>query len=112
MMARICAIARSWIAKAALARLLRDTKAGILLNEHVAGDGPTIFEHACRFGAEGIVSKKVDGAYGLVPARSGSKSAIPPASRCSGSAARIGIDDPLVGASAPEIRWISLACVR
>jgi bifunctional non-homologous end joining protein LigD len=33
--------------KAALARLLRDTKAGILLNEHIAGDGPTVFEHAC-----------------------------------------------------------------
>jgi len=49
--------------KAALARLLRDTEAGILLNEHVAGDGPTVFEHACRLGAEGIVSKKVDGTY-------------------------------------------------
>ena len=49
--------------KAALARLLRDTEAGIKLNEHVAGDGPTVFEHACRLGAEGIVSKKVDGTY-------------------------------------------------
>ena len=49
--------------KAALARLLRNTEAGILLNEHVAGDGPTVFEHACRLGAEGIVSKKVDGTY-------------------------------------------------
>ena len=49
--------------KAALALLLRDTKAGILLNERVAGDGPTVFEHACRLGAEGIVSKKVDGTY-------------------------------------------------
>jgi bifunctional non-homologous end joining protein LigD len=49
--------------KAALARLLRNTKAGIVLNEHVAGDGPTVFEHACRLGAEGIVSKKVDGTY-------------------------------------------------
>jgi bifunctional non-homologous end joining protein LigD len=49
--------------KAALARLLRDTEAGILLNEHVAEDGPTVFEHACRLGAEGIVSKKVDGTY-------------------------------------------------
>jgi bifunctional non-homologous end joining protein LigD len=29
--------------KAALARLLRDTEAGILLNEHVAEDGPTAF---------------------------------------------------------------------
>jgi hypothetical protein len=25
--------------------------------------GPTVFEHACRLGAEGIVSKKVDGTY-------------------------------------------------
>jgi|SRR5215475_9614045 len=49
--------------KAALARLLRDTKAGILLNEHVAEDGPTVFAHACRLGAEGIVSKRVDGTY-------------------------------------------------
>src|SRR5215468_7575068 len=49
--------------KAALARLLCDTKAGILLNEHVAEDGPTVFAHACRLGAEGIASKKVDGAY-------------------------------------------------
>jgi len=47
--------------KAALARLLRDTEAGILLNEHVAEDGPTVFAHACRLGAEGIVSKRVDG---------------------------------------------------
>src|SRR5262249_13026449 len=46
--------------KAALALLLRDTKAGVLLNEHVIGNGPTVFEHACRLGAEGIVSKKVD----------------------------------------------------
>jgi bifunctional non-homologous end joining protein LigD len=49
--------------KAALARLLRNSKAGILLNEHVAGDGATVFAHACRLGAEGIVSKKVDGTY-------------------------------------------------
>jgi bifunctional non-homologous end joining protein LigD len=49
--------------KAALARLLCDTDPGILLNEHVVGDGPTVFEHACRLGAEGIVSKRVDGTY-------------------------------------------------
>jgi bifunctional non-homologous end joining protein LigD len=49
--------------KAALARLLSDTEAGILLNEHVAEDSPTVFEHACRLGAEGIVSKRVDGTY-------------------------------------------------
>jgi hypothetical protein len=47
--------------KAALARLLRGAKAGLLLNEHIAEDGPTVFAHACRLGAEGIVSRKVDG---------------------------------------------------
>ena len=80
--------------KAALALLLRDTEAGILLNEHLAEDGAAIFEHACQLGAEGIVSKKVDGTYRSGPvARSGSRSAIPPASRCSGSAARSGINE-------------------
>jgi bifunctional non-homologous end joining protein LigD len=49
--------------KAALARLLRNTEAGILVNEHVAEDGPMVFAHACRLGAEGIVSKRVDGTY-------------------------------------------------
>jgi bifunctional non-homologous end joining protein LigD len=51
--------------KAALARLLRNTDAGILFNEHIAEDGPV----ACRLGAEGIVSKKVDGAYQSGPCR-------------------------------------------
>jgi bifunctional non-homologous end joining protein LigD len=47
--------------KAALARFLRDTEAAILLNEHIAEEGPTVFAHACRLGAEGIGSKKVGG---------------------------------------------------
>jgi bifunctional non-homologous end joining protein LigD len=49
--------------KAALARLLRNTGAGILFNEHIAEGGPVVFAHACRLGAEGIVSKRVDGTY-------------------------------------------------
>jgi bifunctional non-homologous end joining protein LigD len=49
--------------KAALTRLLRDTQAGILLNAHLTEDGPTVFAHACKLGAEGIVSKRVDGTY-------------------------------------------------
>jgi hypothetical protein len=52
-MARICTTARG-----ELARLLRDTEAGILLNEHIAEDGPTVFAHACRLGAEGIRMKR------------------------------------------------------
>jgi bifunctional non-homologous end joining protein LigD len=55
--------------KAALARLLRGAKVGILLNEHIAEDGPAVFAHACRLGAEGIVSKKIDGAYQSGPCR-------------------------------------------
>jgi bifunctional non-homologous end joining protein LigD len=55
--------------KAVLARLLRNTKAGILLSEHIAEDGPTVFAHACRLGAEGIVSKKIDSAYQSGPCR-------------------------------------------
>jgi bifunctional non-homologous end joining protein LigD len=55
--------------KAALARLLHETEAGILLNEHIAEDGPTVFAHACRLGAEGIVSKRVDGTYHSGPCR-------------------------------------------
>jgi hypothetical protein len=42
---------------------LRDAKAGILLNEHIAEDGATVFAHACRLGAEGIVSKRIDSTY-------------------------------------------------
>jgi bifunctional non-homologous end joining protein LigD len=55
--------------KAALARLLRDTEAGILLNEHITEEGATVFAHACRLGAEGIVSKRVDGTYRSGPCR-------------------------------------------
>jgi hypothetical protein len=35
----------------------------------VADDGPTVFADACPLGAEGIVSKKVDGAYLSGPCR-------------------------------------------
>jgi bifunctional non-homologous end joining protein LigD len=55
--------------KAALAQLLRNTEAGILFNEHIAGDGRVVFAHACRLGAEGIVSKKIDSLYRSGPCR-------------------------------------------
>jgi hypothetical protein len=42
---------------AVIAALLRDTEVGILLNEHIAEDGPIVFAHACQLGTEGIVSK-------------------------------------------------------
>jgi hypothetical protein len=62
-MARIFAISRSLIARPRWRAYCGIGEVGILLNEHVAGDGPTVFEHACGLGAEGIVSKRVDGTY-------------------------------------------------
>jgi bifunctional non-homologous end joining protein LigD len=50
--------------KATLASLLRRPRDGIQLVEHVeAVDGPTVFEHACKLGFEGIVSKRRDAPY-------------------------------------------------
>jgi hypothetical protein len=74
--------------KVAVAQLLNDLKAGILLNEHIAKDGLTVFAYACQVGAEGIISKRVDGYLSVRPVPS--RSAIPLASPCSGSRARCG----------------------
>src|SRR5262249_3983509 len=35
----------------------------IRFSEHLAEDGPTMLEHACRLGLEGIVSKRIDMPY-------------------------------------------------
>ena len=43
--------------KRKLAKLVRTPHPGIVLNEHYPGDGEFVFEHACRLGCEGIVSK-------------------------------------------------------
>jgi bifunctional non-homologous end joining protein LigD len=80
--------------KSALARLSRKTKAGIVLNEHISEDGPTVFAHACQLGAEGSCRRRSMAPTSPARAASGSRSAIPPASPCSGSEARFGIDAP------------------
>jgi bifunctional non-homologous end joining protein LigD len=49
--------------KAKLARLVRGPHPGIVLNEHDDGDGEIVFEHACRLGCEGIVSKRLGSPY-------------------------------------------------
>ena len=48
--------------KATLASLLRNPGA-IRLSEHISADGPEVFAHACRLGAEGIVSKRLGSPY-------------------------------------------------
>jgi hypothetical protein len=49
--------------KARLEALLADASAGIQYNEHVDGGGQVVFEHACRLGLEGIVSKHREHPY-------------------------------------------------
>jgi bifunctional non-homologous end joining protein LigD len=51
------------VRKATLASILAKASAGIRFNEHIEGDGPTVFAHACKIGLEGIVSKRKDSAY-------------------------------------------------
>ena len=41
----------------------------IRFNEHLTGDGPTVFAHVCRMGLEGIVSKRTDAPYSSGPSR-------------------------------------------
>jgi ATP-dependent DNA ligase len=36
---------------------------GLKFNEHIEGDGPTVFAHASKMGLEGIVSKRKDSLY-------------------------------------------------
>jgi bifunctional non-homologous end joining protein LigD len=45
--------------KATLASLLRGSLPGLRLNEHLAHPGDVVFQHACRMGLEGIVSKRL-----------------------------------------------------
>jgi ATP-dependent DNA ligase len=51
------------VRKATLASVLAKASSGIRFNEHIEGDGPTVFAHACKMGLEGIVSKRKGSAY-------------------------------------------------
>ncbi len=44
-------------------KVLAKAGPGIRFNEHIEGDGETVFRHACKLGLEGIVSKRRDSAY-------------------------------------------------
>jgi bifunctional non-homologous end joining protein LigD len=44
--------------KRKLAKLVRGPHPGIVLNEVFENDGDILFKHACKFGCEGIVSKR------------------------------------------------------
>ncbi len=57
------------VRKATLASIVAKAGPGIRFNEHIEGDGPTVFAHACKMGLEGIVSKQRDSAYRSGPRR-------------------------------------------
>jgi hypothetical protein len=50
-----------------LANVLECAGPGLRLNEHLVEEGPVVFEHACKMGLEGIVSKRKDSSYPLGP---------------------------------------------
>jgi bifunctional non-homologous end joining protein LigD len=51
------------VRKATLATVLARVGHGIWFNDHIEGDGQTVFRHACKLGLEGIVSKRKDSPY-------------------------------------------------
>jgi len=51
------------VRKATLASTVAKASPGIRFNEHIEGDGPTVFAHACKMGLEGIVSKRLGSRY-------------------------------------------------
>ena len=54
------------VRKATLASILRKARHGVRLNAHLEHDcGLTVFQHACKMGLEGIVSKRLGSALSL-----------------------------------------------
>ena len=51
------------VRKTTLRSMLAKAGLGLRFNEHLEGDGPTVFAHACKMGLQGIVSKRKDSAY-------------------------------------------------
>jgi ATP-dependent DNA ligase len=70
--------------KATLEMMLAKAGPRIRFNEHMEGDGPTVFANACKTGIEGIVSKRKDSAYrsGRSPDWLKMKNAAAPAVKC------------------------------
>jgi len=51
------------VRKATLRSMLAKAGLGLRFNQHLEGDGPTVFAHPCKMGLEGIVSKRKDSMY-------------------------------------------------
>ena len=62
--------------KRRLAKMLSPGGA-IAFSEHLEHDGAAVFDHACRLGLEGIVSKRIDAPYRSGPTKAWLKSKNP-----------------------------------
>ena len=52
------------VRKATLASILRKSRPGVRLNDHLEHpEGAVVFQHACKMGLEGIVSKRLGSRY-------------------------------------------------
>ena len=51
------------VRKQTLASLLRSSLPGVQFNAHLTHPGDIVFEHACKMGLEGIVSKRLGSTY-------------------------------------------------
>jgi bifunctional non-homologous end joining protein LigD len=51
------------VRKTTLASLVARAALGLRLNEHIEADGLDVFNHACKLGLEGIVSKRKESRY-------------------------------------------------
>jgi bifunctional non-homologous end joining protein LigD len=49
--------------KRVLAELIRDIGTPILYSDHLEEKGQVMFEHACKIGLEGVISKRIDAPY-------------------------------------------------
>jgi bifunctional non-homologous end joining protein LigD len=78
------------VRKATLASILAKARPGIRFNEHIEGDGPTAFAHACKLGLEGIVSKRKGSTYRSGRSPDWLKMKNPSAAAASGRPRRIG----------------------
>ncbi len=105
--------------KNALARLLRNTEARILFNEHIAETALSSSRAPADWAPRASVPRGWTAPTRLARAASGSGFAIPPASPCNGSGARFGIapdgvyqrrgGDPLQGRNHPRRHHVTLA---
>jgi len=105
-MATTCGAIPLEVRKATLRSMLAKGGLGLRFNEHLEGDGPTVFAHACKMGLEGIVSKQRDSAYRSGPRRACYRQNDLPASTATSAKKVLGRREAL-GDSAMESRGLS-----